>query len=351
MFCRMPQGICTIVGRRGCGLRSLPSGDEDIPFRELFRRVLVIIPSSRLAFFPEMRGMSTMTAPTLTHRQLTLLIAICTHYVVTAAQARRVLFPAGGDRDGRATRRVLVGLLRAMLIHRTRCEVVNPLHGLTCPVYYPSAAGAQTLAVLTGDTRWLLTPTATPNWMNLRHWSILTDLRLIATDAIRRQAFVGMSAFYNEFDIVCESDDPAVRYRLYTVCSQSHEKKIVCVPDAAFALTANGGCRAFYLEIETGSNAPAKCSHEKRPGFTALEHRELYRRHFPEASDFRVLCLAPEPLWRDVLRREFAKRKDGLHLWKFGALSEINAATFLHAPIFYGADDGPPMALVKGGQP
>ncbi len=284
----------------------------------------------------------------LTERQLSILRLVATHYTLTAAQFRRLLFRPEQARDGRLTRRLLATLVGMRLLNKARCEVVNPLHGLTCPVYYPSRAGCEALAVATGEPRFFQTPTQTPQWQNLRHWTCLSDLRILLDAAVRAQQLVEMPAFFNEFDAVKpEADNPADRFRLYTIVSHS-PRRVVCVPDAAFAFRVQGASRAFYVELEMGTNPPNKTAAEKAPGYAGLAAQALYKRHFADAGDFRVLCFAPDAGWRDVLRRAYA-RKDGAQLWKFAALSELRAETMLHAPLFYPAGDGIPAPLVKGG--
>jgi hypothetical protein len=286
----------------------------------------------------------------LTGRQITILRAVARHYTLTASQVRQLVFSPDEDKDGRITRRLLAALVGQKLLNKCRCEVVNPLHGLTCPVYYPSRQGCELLAVQTGDSGFQLTPTQTPQWQNLRHWVCLSDLRIIIDSAVQRQSTVELPAFYNEFDVVNkDAEQPSERYRLYTLFSKA-PRKLCCVPDAAFALRARAErvTRAFYIEIETGSNAPQKAVAEKTPGYAALAREQLHRRHFPDALDFRVLCFAPDTPWRDALRRAFRKNETA-HLWRFAALSDVRPETILTAPIFHPAADGAPTPLVKGG--
>lgn len=285
----------------------------------------------------------------LTERQFAILKHVARHYTLTAAQMRRLIFAPAQDKDGRLTRRLLGTLVRMHLLNKCRCEVVNPLHGLTCPVYYPSKQGCELLAVHTGDAGLLLTPTQTPNWQNLRHWVLLTDLRMIIDAAIAQQQYVTMPAFFNEFDVVNKDEtDPAQRFRLYTLISKE-PKRLCCVPDAGFALKVGAHTRAFYIELETGSNAPQKSAAEKLPGYAALAEQRRHRRHFPDAADFRVLCFAPDRPWRDALRKAFCQ-KNGAQLWRFAALTDIRADMFLQAPVFFPADDGQATPLVKGGE-
>jgi hypothetical protein len=285
----------------------------------------------------------------LTERQRAILLAVARHYILTAAQVRRLVFRPEQDPDGRITRRLLSALYAKKLINKTHCEVVNPLHGLTCPVYYPSRLGCELLAVSTGDPSHHLVPTQHPQWQNLRHFAILSDLRILLDAAIAGQQDVIMPNFFNEFDVVNkDAAEPSSRYRLYTLIEQA-PRRLCCVPDAAFQLTASGAARAFYIELETGSNPPRKSAAEKSPGYSALAAQSLHRRHFPDARDFRVLCIAPDAPWRDALRAAF-RGKDGARWWKFAALTELKPEVVLHTPLFYAAEDGQPSPLVLGGK-
>jgi hypothetical protein len=282
-------------------------------------------------------------------RSFHILLLLATHYTLTASQIRRLVFRPDQDQDGRQTRRLLAQLCEARLINKARMEVVNPLHGSTARVYFPSRAGCELLAVKTGDVRYLLTPTQTPQWQNLRHWTILSDVRITIDAAIRRQSALAMPLWFNEFDTVNkDAERPEDRYRLYTVCRRE-PRRIVCCPDAAFLLRKGAAAKAYYVELETGSNPPQKAAAEKTPGYASLAAQKLHLRHFPDApGEFGVLVFAPDAPWRDVLRTCF-RQKEGAHLYKFAALTELTPETFLHAPIFYVASDDTPRPLVKGG--
>ena len=282
----------------------------------------------------------------LSDKKTTILTAAAEHYVFTAAQARGFIFQPQQDKEGRQTRRLLAELVSTKFLQKTNCEVVNPLYGLTCPVYFPSRLGAETLAMQTGDPRWLHTPTQTPNWQNLAHWVALTDLRIRVRAAIGLQKTVTMPAWYNEFDTIADAADPAKRYRLYTVVTEN-PRRIVCIPDAAFLLQMGGFARAFYIELERGTNPIEKAAAEKTPGYAHLG--ELHKRHFSTANaGFGVLMFAPNPKWRDALCKAIA-RKDGAALWSFASVTEVKPESFLFAPIFHKCD-GSVVALLKGGK-
>lgn len=278
-------------------------------------------------------------------KKLTILSAVAQHYVVTATQVRGFIFQPGQDKGGRQTRRLLNDLLVTKLVQKTHCQVVNPLFGLTCPVYFPSRLGLEYLAMQTGDPAWLHKPAHTPHWQNLAHWVALSDLRITIRAAVARQNVVTMTAWHNEFDIVEDTIDPEKRYRLYTLISQT-PRRIVCVPDAAFLLEGAGRAKPFYVELERGTNPIQKAAAEKTPGYAHLG--ELHRRHFPTANvDFNVLMFAPDPKWRDALCKAFAK-KDRADLWRFASMTEVKPETFLTANIFHKCD-GAVVSLLTGG--
>ncbi len=279
---------------------------------------------------------------TLTPRDIQILIVLAAHYTLTAAQIHRLLF---AGKDISITRRRLNALRAARLINRTQSEVVVPGFGLTCPVYYPSRVGLEALAAETRDERYLLAPTQTPAWQNLAHFVGLSELRITIQQAVALQSVVSLAAFYNEFDVVNQEQlDPAKRFRLYTLLRE--KPKLVCVPDAAFALQSGPICKAFYVELHRRDSA-RKAAAEKAPGYGVMAAARLHRRHFPQAFDeFSVLVFSATAGWRDLLRKEFAK-KDSSHLYWFAALTETTPEKFF-APIFYSCTKGP-FSLLHGG--
>jgi hypothetical protein len=66
----------------------------------------------------------------------------------------------------------------------------------------------------------------------------------------------------------------------------------------------------------------------------------LFRRHFPDVDSFAVLVFAPNPGWRDGLRKVFAK-KERPDLYRFVSMSDLTADNFLFEPHFYSIDKGP----------
>ncbi len=280
-----------------------------------------------------------------------ILAFICEHYVVTATQARNHVFAPHQDRDSRQTRRHLQELLRLKLVGKIQSEVVLPGSGLTCPAYFPLRLGTETLAAMTGDPRWYQSPTGAPAWQNLAHWAALTDLRVAIRRAVESQELAKLTAFYNEFDAVEDSADPARHYRTYTVIppAQAEGKKIVAVPDACFELDVHGTRKAFFIELERGTNPVAKMCARKAPGYFYMDRLKLHKQIFPQAIDkFWVIAFAPSAHWRDRLRDTF-KANGAAHVWRFCSITDVKPdASLLQSPIFYPCV-GDPMPLLKGG--
>lgn len=283
---------------------------------------------------------------TVTDRDLKILELLTLFYVLSPAQVRRLVFP--NDKEGRITRRRINFLLANDLINKTRQRVFNPMRTDGTPVLYPSKAGCTLLAMRKGDVRYLQANTTAPAMQNIVHWLTLSELHATILDSFARQDRVTMPAWINEFDVVNKDEvDPAKKYELYTVISQTPKK--VCVPDAAYVMSDGRFQMANYIELECGTSSPQKAAAEKTPGYAGLDREKLHKRHFPGALDtFRVLMFAPTPNWRDALRKAFAL-KEGATLWRFASMTEVNAESYLTKPIFYTtADAEPPMALLKG---
>src|SRR5439155_15922257 len=110
---------------------------------------------------------------------------------------------------------------------------------------------------------------------------------------------------------------PSKRYFLHYKLA---EKLFFC-PDLAFEMLANGGCRAFFVEYETGSDTPARVAAKKHKGVAGFDKAELLGQRFPIADDFRVLACCPSAGWRDALRKELDVLPGAKH-WLFCVTSD-----------------------------
>src|SRR4051812_20124049 len=114
-------------------------------------------------------------------RDVLLMMMVAHLGVSTAAMLRRLYFP--NDPDGRGCRRRLQALVSAGLLARTRVEVVSPLNGMCCPVYYSTRKGLEFLAVHCEDPRYLGLSFARPSWQTLQHACAVAETHLAVDEA------------------------------------------------------------------------------------------------------------------------------------------------------------------------
>jgi hypothetical protein len=276
---------------------------------------------------------------TITDRDALILRLLRRYKFLTTAQIRDRCIPH--DRDGRITRDRLGKLRQAGLARKLQAEVVDPLHNSTAPVWLPTEKGCHALALRTGEMSCLLDAVpGTDAWQNLAHYTAVSQLHLTLDAALAKDVRVRMDALYFEHDVVnADEREPSKKYRLHTVVS-SEPKRVVCVPDSAFEIQLGEYRRAYYTELERGTDTPGRVAAKKTPGYAGLALTRKWLAHFPHAEDFAVIAFCPNPGWRDALRREVSS-KQGSELWRFAALSEINADTVLTAPLFYTCTAGP----------
>jgi hypothetical protein len=271
----------------------------------------------------------------LTARDIQVITSVAHYYTLTRSQINRLHFP--DDDDGRITRKRLGALLDAHLIHRAYMQVVNPAQGAPAPVYYPSREGCAFIAQETGDTRWQLACTQTPTWQNLYHWVQVAETHLMLDEAASRTAGVKVEEWYGEWSVVNADERlPEKRFRLYTRLSE----KLVCVPDAAFLLEKSGHRKVFYLEQDRDTTKNAeRVAAQKHAGYEMLADRQGHGLHFPTTTvaKFNVLMIAPTVRRREALRNAFDS-KPGARLWKFAAIPDLNADSFLTAPVWHSCD-------------
>lgn len=278
------------------------------------------------------------------NRQLEVLSSIARYYTLTRKQINRLHFPT--DIDGRVTRKRLGALHDTRLINRTSMQVVNPAMGAPAYVYYPSANGCAFLAQELGDDSFKNACTLTPNWMYLYHWVEVAETHIQLDRAVMKSPGVSVTDWMAEWSIANpEEKEPEKRFKLYTRLGQ----KLVCAPDAAFLLQKDGFRKCFYLEEDRDTTKNSdRVAAQKCHGYAGLfEQRMHLSRHFPTANveRFTVLFVVPSVNRREALRKSFSD-KPASWLYKFAVKAELNADTFLRAPIWCPCT-GDPAPLVK----
>jgi len=271
----------------------------------------------------------------ITPRVLDILRELRRYKFLTTAQIRRWCVPH--DKDGSITREVLRKMQAAGLARRFRAEVTNPMMTSSSPVWTPTEAGCCLLATKTGDASLILDALPnTSNWTQFCHYVAVSELVHTIDRAFAAQTYATLGAVYFEHDVISDAKEPEKKFRLYTVVSQNEAKRTVCVPDFAFEVIVNQYRRVYFGELERGTDTPKRVAAKKAPGYSGMQNH--FRKHFPEAQDWRVLFVWPNAGMRDAGRRAVDPAKS--EMWLFAALPDITE-TFLHEPVTYTAQEGP----------
>lgn len=276
-------------------------------------------------------------------RKLAIVKAVCDYFTLTRPMIQDVV----GMRNDRVVRANIQDLHIAGLINKTRVQAVNPISGNPAPVYFPSRIGGELIAAETGDERYLHVCTKTPDWMHLFHWLDVARVHITLDRAIKENPEVQLLGWFGEWDEVNpQAEKPQDRYRLYSLIREK-PTRLVCAPDAAFAIAIGSHSKSYYLEQDRGSSGIQQIASSKTPGYSAMLANGLHRRHFSTTADsFTVLHLCPTPARRDFLRKAVAS-KEAAFLHRFAAFGEWTPEMALTAPIFYSCDSQEPQPLIR----
>lgn len=279
----------------------------------------------------------------LSPRKFAVIKAVCDYYTLTRPMVQALL----GVRNDRVMRGLLQELYAGGFIQKTRVEAVNAASGNPAPVWFPSRKGAELVAAETGDERYLRVVTRTPTWMHLWHWLEVAEFHIRLDQAVAMQPAVRLLGWFGEWDeINPQSTKPEERYRLYTVIREK-PSKIVCAPDAAFALAVGPHSKTYYLELDRATSGLQQIASSKSPGYAGLANGGLHRRHFETTTEsFTVLHLSPTPARRDQLRQAFAS-KEGAALHWFASFADWTPERALTEPIFVRTDSDEPRPLIR----
>lgn len=280
-----------------------------------------------------------MAVMKITERDLQILKHLRRYKFLVTKQIRSLCFP--NDKDGSVARDRLRKLEKHGLVQRRRAEVANPFSSNTMPVWLPTEDGCSALALECNDTSWLLDiPPSTRAWQNFAHYACVSDFHIQLDQAITQQNRVVLPELIFEHDLLDNAKhDASEKFRLNTIV-QTSPRKIVCAPDSAFELQVDSYRRAYYVELERGSDTPVRAIAKKHQGYFHLNQTEKYKLHFPQAQDMRVLFIAPTSSWRDALKKAAAD-KPGAELYLFLSLEDVSPDSILHGEIVYSCTDGP----------
>src|SRR5262249_25590322 len=104
-------------------------------------------------------------------------------------------------------------------------------------------------------------------------------------------------------------------------------------------------------ELENGTDSPNRIASKKSPGYHGLNETRLYRRHFPDAQDMRVLTILPASSWIEAMQKAIRASNRSPELWLFCNNADLTPEKFLHCPIIYGTNDGSPRPLIRPPEP
>lgn len=279
----------------------------------------------------------------LTERDIRIILTLVRYYLLNRVQIQRLVFP--DDKQGRVTRRRLQMLVDEHYINRQSILIAHNNQS-AAPVYFPARKGCELLAEHFDDPQFLLTPTQAPIPHHTQHWLAVSDTQIAFNAAVEGQA-VQIEDWINEWDVVNKAESaPEKRFRLYTMLREN--PRLVCAPDAAFLMCAQGHKKAFYLEQDRATSGVTQIAASKTPGYAMMAEVQAHRRHFPATtlSSFTVLMVAPNAKRRDSLRRA-VQGKAGAQLWRFVAAEDLQADLLLYEPVTYPADGDEPKALLR----
>ena len=268
----------------------------------------------------------------LTDRDVLLLKHLRHHKFLDIGQLTDLVMPGAGNT--RVIRERMNRLSAAGLAKKANQKLVNQEQTALKRVYVPTINGCIELSRRSGDPSLLLDcDPPTKQWMFFDHYLEVSDFHIALDRAFASQTIVSMGTHYLEHDLI------APQQKLFTVVDDA--KKTVCIPDFGFELLAGPYRRGYYLELERGTDSPQRIAAKKTPGYFGLFESKRFKQHFPHATDFRVLCVLPNPEWRDKLR-EAVKGHKGEHLWLFVSKSDVcPSERMLFDPIIYTCTEGP----------
>lgn len=275
-------------------------------------------------------------------RKLAVIKAVCDYYTLTRALIQAII----GVANDRVLRALLQELTVAGLINKTRMQAVNPAAGNPAPVYFPTRMGAELVAAETGEERYLHVCTKTPDWTHLWHWLGIAEAHVRLDQAITLCPEVSLLGWYGEWDEVNpHAATPQERYRIFTLIRE--KPRLVCAPDAAFALGVGPHSKSYYLELDRATSGIQQIAASKTPGYAAMLAGRQYLRHFSTTAEtFTVLHLSPTPGRRDLLRNAVATKEAAALHW-FASSTDWTPEKALTEPIFYRTDSDEPRPLIR----
>jgi hypothetical protein len=258
----------------------------------------------------------------VTEKNLMVLETLARYYVLTRKMIQEMCFPH--VRSSRSVCERLRKLKNEGYLSQAHMQVV--LSGQSAsPVYYPNKKTAETLAAYYGDDSYLNIYAKPPATRLLFHWIEIAKMHYVVDQAAAQSDLLTIPTWYNEWETINkDTPNPKLHYTIHSVLKQ--DPAIVCTPDAAFLVEMNGHRKAFYVEIDRGTDSIRRIVRKKPIGYSEFEKQSGHFKHFPNTTldSFSVLFLTTTEHRRDELLRRMEGR-EGTKLWRAACRSEINS--------------------------
>lgn len=285
----------------------------------------------------------------LQSRDIQALTMLAQYFMLTSRQLRQLCFH--DDSTGRVTRRRMLKMSQDGLVRKRQLLVVNPRDGAASPVFHLTKIGREFLASHYDDESYLQKPVEPSQPQHLFHYVGVSDSHILLDEAIAKQSHIGLDCWVNEDEFVNPDEtDKNKRVKLLTQFQDSN--KVVCAPDAAFVLSANGHRAVMYVELDRDSFYHDRVAARKTPGYKKHLAMRAHMKHFPTSTlnSFFVLFIAPTEKRVRQLRDAFAKTNTGdpaLNIYRFGSFETLTPENVLTAPVFRCCHHDNLVSLVK----
>ncbi|QDT64070.1 replication-relaxation family protein [Calycomorphotria hydatis] len=286
----------------------------------------------------------------LQERDIQALAHLARYFLLNSRQLREDCFP--DDSTGRICRRRLTKMMHAGYVRKRNMQVVSPSDGSTSPVFHLTKQGREFLAGHFDDDAFLVKPVEPSQPQHLYHYVAVSETHRLLDQAVKHfENEIQISHWVHE-DEVINPDEPDSKKRKLLRTEFTGERKIVCIPDAAFILDYAGQKAVVYLEQDRDTFFHDRVAARKSPGYRTLLERNGHKAHFPESSldFFYVLVIAPSRRRADQLRKSFAKKNEDHNVrktYRFGALKELTAENLFFEPVYSCCHHDDRVPLVK----
>ena len=267
----------------------------------------------------------------ITEKNLLVLEMLAKYYVLTRKMIQEMCFPH--VRSSRSVCERIRKLKKEGFLSQANMQVV--LSGQSAsPVYYPNKKTAETLAAIHDDDGYLNIYTKPPATRLLFHWIEIAKTHYLVEQAVKQSDLINLVQWYNEWEVINKSTpNKNLHFTIHSVLRQ--DPAIVCQPDAAFLIECNGHRKAFYVEVDRGTDSIRRIARKKPVGYAEMEKQGRHLKHFPSSTleSFSVLFITTTEHRRDELTGRL-QEKAGAHLWRTTWYGDLDSDKIFFQPLW-----------------